>query len=162
MASVGAMSWFKRSPGDETPGEPAPEVVRPSIEPLSEAEVEWVRTTVAGLAEQDVLDHNIDDLGRHYDELLTVWLRLREADRPDPTTVITQIGLAFGQYVVDQAGLEWVVATGAAGPEIALYRAQGDLLVYPTAMVAERWAAETPGVLPPMARATVEAVRPAL
>ncbi len=121
-----------------------------------------MRSTVAGLAEQDVLDHNIDDLGRHYDELLTVWLRLREADRPDPSTVITQIGLAFGQYVVDQAGLEWVVATGARGPEIALHRAQGDVLVYPTAMVAERWAAEEPGVLPPLARATVEAVRPPL
>jgi hypothetical protein len=75
--------------------------------------------------------------------------------------VITQIGLAFGQYVVDQAGLEWVVATGESGPEIALHRAQGDVLVYPTAMVAERWAAEQAGVLPPLARATVEAVRPA-
>jgi hypothetical protein len=155
------MSWLKRSSGDEPPGEQAPDVERPEIEPLSAAEVEWVRSTVAGLAEQDVLDHNIDDLGRHYDELLTVWLRLREPDRPDPSTVITQIGLAFGQYVVDQAGLEWVVATGASGPEIALHRAQGDVLVYPTAMVAERWAAEQAGVLPPLARATVEAVRPA-
>jgi hypothetical protein len=155
------MSWLKRSSGDEPAGEQAPEVERPEIEPLSAAEVEWVRSTVAGLAEQDVLDHNIDDLGRHYDELLTVWLRLREPDRPDPSTVITQIGLAFGQYVVDQAGLEWVVATGASGPEIALHRAQGDVLVYPTAMVAERWAAEQAGVLPPLARATVEAVRPA-
>jgi len=87
VASVGAMSWLKRSSGDEPPGEQAPEVERPEIEPLSAAEVEWVRSTVAGLAEQDVLDHNIDDLGRHYDELLTVWLRLREPDRPDPSTV---------------------------------------------------------------------------
>jgi hypothetical protein len=156
------MPWFKRSPGDQSPAEQAPEVVRPEIEPLSASELAWVRSTVAGLAEQDVLDHNIDDLGRHYDELLTVWLRLREEDRPDPGTVITQIGLAFGQYIVDQAGLEWVVATGARGPEIALHRAQGDLFVYPTAMVADRWAAEEQGVLPPLARATVEAVRPAL
>jgi hypothetical protein len=154
------MPWFKRSSGAEPPPEPAPEVARPTIEPLSAAEVAWVRSTVVGLAEQDVLDHNIDDLGRHYDELLSVWLRLREADRPDPTNVITQIGLAFGQYVVDQAGLEWVVATGASGPEIALHRPQGDLLVYPTAMIAERWAAEAHGVLPPLARATVAAVRP--
>src|SRR3954463_11862911 len=115
------MSWFKRSADDVPPQDRAPDAPAPELEPLTEAEIQWVRTTVAALGEQEVRSHDIDDLGRHYDELLGGWLRIRESDRPDPNTVITQIGLAFGQYVVDQVGLEWVVATGARGTEIALH-----------------------------------------
>ena len=106
-----------------------------------------------------MLPHDIDDLGRHYDELLTGWLRIREADRPDPDNVITQNGLAFGQYVVDQVGPEWVIATSARGPEVALYRAEGHVIVYPTAMVAQRWDAGELAVIPRLARATLETFR---
>src|SRR4051812_7781037 len=133
------MSWLKRSSSEEpTEGrEEAPsETDTPVLEPLTTAEVDWVRASIAGLAEQDVRLGDIDDLGRHYDEMLNAWLRLDELQRPEPDAIINQIGLAFGQYVADRARLEWTVATDARGTEIALRRASGGVLFYPTNLVA--------------------------
>jgi hypothetical protein len=155
------MPWFKRSSGEEPTESPEAEHAvadPPVLEPLTSAEVDWLRTTIAELWEQDVRAGDIEDLGRHYDELLTAWLRLREADRPDPNGIINQIGLAFGQYVADHAHLEWRVATDANGTEIALHRVRGDVLVYPTNLVAKRWVAEETRTLPALARATIDAV----
>jgi hypothetical protein len=158
------VSWLKRS----SRAEPAPAATaeaadagHPQVEPLTDDEIEWVQSTIAGLDEQGVRRDDIDDLGRHYDELLTGWLRMRDEDRPDPDRVISQIGLAFGQHIADHTGLAWGVATGAHGPEIALHRprAVGRVLLYPAGMVAERWAARETGMLPALARATIEAVR---
>ena len=158
------MSWFKKSSGDPAtptpPDEPPPPVRHPEVEALRDDEADWVQTTVAALAEQDVKDGDIDDLGRHYDELLTGWLRLREADRPDPDTVINQIGLAFGQYVADRTGLSWGVATDPHGVTIVLHRPDGTgrVLLYPTHLVAERWRAHETRILPALARATIASV----
>lgn len=157
------MSWFRRTSDGPVPsvGSDATYAQPPEIEALTEDEAEWVRSTIAGLEEQGVERYDIDDLGRHYDELLTGWLRLREADRPDPDRILTQIGLAFGQLIVNHAGLEWGVATGPRGVEIALHRpaASGGVVIYPISVVSERWVAEETEMLPALTRATIEAVR---
>jgi len=149
------MSWFKRTsddaPTDEERAAPA-EVAPPVLEPLTTAEVDWIRTNIAELAEQDVRLNDIDDLGRHYDELLGAWVRLDESRRPDPNQIITQIGLGFGQYVADQAKLDWTVATDSQGAEIALHRARGNVLIYPTNVVAKQWSAHDFHTLPALAR----------
>lgn len=156
------MPWFKKSPSEASTAAPdASPAFEPSeVEPLTDAEVDWVRSTIAELIEQGVRVGDIDDLGRHYDELLLAWLRLREAERPDPDRVISPIGLAFGQYIADQARLEWGVAIGRDGPEIALHRplGAGQVVLYPADMVAQRWRAGETGILPALARATVDAV----
>ena len=156
------MSWFKKPSDDRPtgPDEASTEVEHPEVEPLTDDEVEWVRTTIAGLAEQDVRPGDIDDLGRHYDELLTVWLRLPESDRPDPNAIVTQIGLAFGQHIADHTGLVWGVANHPSGVEIALHRPRtpGQVLLYPAQMISTRWDAHDTGMLPALARATVRAV----
>ncbi len=161
MTSVCAMSWFKRTSDDEptdevqvAPADPAP----PVLEPLTTAEIDWIRTNIAGLAEQDVTLNDIDDLGRHYDELLDAWVRLDESRRPDPNQIITQIGLGFGQYVADQAKLNWTVATDEQGAEIALHRARGNVLIYPTNLVAKQWAAHELHILPALAREMIATV----
>ena len=132
----------------------------PNVDPLTDDEVDWVRSTIAELTEQDVRAGDIDDLGRHYDELLSTWLRLRETDRPDPHGVINQIGLAFGQYVADHTDLAWGVATNQRGVEIALHRERSEapVLLYPTHMVNQHWEARDTGILPALARATVDAI----
>jgi hypothetical protein len=158
------MSWFKRSSGDDVDGpssEPVNGAQPPAGEPLTADEIAWVRSNLAGLIDQDVRLNDIDDLGRHYDELLDAWVRLDESRRPDPHQIITQIGLGFGQYVADRAKLDWTVATDEHGPEIALHRARGNVLIYPTEVVARRWAAEERHALPGLARqmiATVEQI----
>jgi hypothetical protein len=157
------MSWFRKTSDGPDPslGVDATDTQAPEIEPLTEDEAAWVRSTIAGLEEQGVERYDIDDLGRHYDELLTGWLRLRGTTRPDPDKIITQIGLAFGQLIVNHAGLEWGVATGPRGVEIALHRAAaaGEVVIYPTSVVSERWYAEETGMLPALTRATIQAVR---
>jgi hypothetical protein len=155
------MPWRKKSSEDE-PTEAAPAATAgaddPVLEPLTTAEVDWVRSSIAELAEQDVRLGDIDDLGRHYDEMLNAWVRLNESQRPDPNAIINQIGLAFGQYVADQARLDWTVATDSHGTEIALHRARGNVLIYPTDLVAKRWAAHERHVLPALARTMIETV----
>jgi hypothetical protein len=156
------MSWRKKSsdePSAETPQSTPAQSDDPTLEPLTAAEVDWVRSSIAELSEQDVRFGDIDDLGRHYDEMLNAWLRLDDAHRPDPNAIINQIGLAFGQYVADHAKLDWIVATDQHGTEIALHRARGNVLLYPTNVVAKRWAEHTRNTLPALARdmiATVE------
>jgi hypothetical protein len=157
------MPWFKKSsedPATPTPDEPPDPAGRAEVEALRDDEVDWVRATVAALGEQDVRAGDIDDLGRHYDELLTGWLRLREADRPDPDTVINQIGLAFGQYVADRTGLSWGVVTDPHSVTIVLHRPDraGQVLLHPTTMVAERWQEHETRILPALARATIVSV----
>jgi hypothetical protein len=160
------MSWLKKSSGEDQTAEQAPGAeagaqhgaAAPVLEPLTNAETDWVRSSIAELIEQDVVPGDIDDLGRHYDEMLTAWLRLNEPQRPDPNAIISQIGLAFGQYVADQARLDWMVATDDHGTEIALHRERGNVLIYPTDLVAKRWTAHERSVLPGLARAMIQAV----
>ena len=40
---------------------------------------------------------------------------------------------------VDDLGLAWVVATDEHGTEIAVHGEPGDVLIYPTNLVAKRW-----------------------
>jgi hypothetical protein len=156
------MPWLKKSSGEQpTEAEPADTGATddPVLEPLTADEVDWVRSSIAGLLDQDVRIGDIDDLGRHYDEMLNAWLRLNEAQRPDPDGIINQIGLAFGQYVADHAKLDWTVATDQRGTEIALHRERGNVLIYPTNLIAKSWAAHARNNLPALARemiATVE------
>jgi hypothetical protein len=155
------MGLFRKTSVEEPA--PAAEVApdqadAPVLEPLTTAEVDWVRSNIAGLVEQEVRLGDIDDLGRHYDEMLTAWLRLDEHQRPDPNAIITQIGLAFGQYVADRARLDWTVATDAQGTEIALRRPSGNVLFYPTNLVAQRWGAHERAILPALARDMIATV----
>jgi Domain of unknown function (DUF3806) len=157
----GHVSWFKKQAATAEAPEPPEAAASPSpqVEQLTASEIDWIRTTIAELAEADVRTDDIHDLGRYYDELLTAWLRVRDADRPGPEKVIDQIGLAFGQYLADQSDLVWVIAADQTGPLIALHRPQGAVLLHPTTMVAERWNARETGILPGLAHATLQMVQ---
>jgi hypothetical protein len=155
------MGLFRKAPDEEPAPPPQPGPARaddPVLEPLTTAEVDWVRASIAGLAEQDVRLGDIDDLGRHYDEMLNAWLRLDELQRPAPDAIINQIGLAFGQYVADRARLDWTVSTDERGADIALRRPSGKVVFYPTNLVAQRWAAHERSTLPALARDMIATV----
>lgn len=151
------MSWFKRSRVDGAGDGPVAGAA-PEVEPLTADEVSWVASTIAGLAEQGVRTDDLDDLGRYYDEMLTGWLRLKEGDRPDPDGIVHPVGLALGQHVADHTGLGWRIALATTGPEIALWRADDALVVYPVGLVARSWAAHETRVLPALGRALIQSV----
>lgn len=72
--------------------------------------------------------------------------------------MVNRIGLGLGEHIRRRADMTWVVATDQFGSEVALHRTEGNVLIYPTNMLAKRWVAGEVGALPPLGQATVEAV----
>jgi hypothetical protein len=109
------------------------------VEPLNEAEREWVAVNVeeagrllvaAGLrAEPDLSPEALDEL----------WAALLAEEPEDPNPAINVVGLAFGQLLADRLGLDWVALTDEHGTEIAV-RGHADFTVFPTNFVAKRYA----------------------
>ena len=63
--------------------------------------------------------------------------------------VINVVGHKFGQFLVDDAGFQWTVATDEHGTELAVRALPGtaDVLVYPANFVAKRWERRETGFL---------------
>jgi hypothetical protein len=68
-------------------------------------------------------------------------LAQHDAESEDPNPVINAFGIAFGQYLVDQLQMTWVVASDQHGTEMAVHGQPGDILVYPPNLVAKRYTA---------------------
>jgi hypothetical protein len=67
-----------------------------------------------------------------------------QADRTDGQTVnyvLNAVGVAFGQHMVDQLGMEWAAVTDQFGCELAVVGLRGnrDFLIFPPNFVAKRW-----------------------
>lgn len=92
-------------------------------------------------------------LGAHFDQQLQRWSR---AASVDPNPLINRIGSGLGEQLVRRAGLRWVVASDAQGTEIAVHGQPGDILLYPTNIVAKRWVANEYGFLPALVTAVLE------
>ena len=110
-----------------------------TIEPPNDAEAEWVRTNVMGVREAaggEASPAQIDEL---YAGWFEEWTAKPEEDRDDPNPMINAFGLAFGQVLVDELGLDWAVVTDKYGTEIAVHGQPGDLLVFPPNLVAKRF-----------------------
>jgi hypothetical protein len=69
------------------------------------------------------------------------WLQTDETDDQQIRATIDAVAVAFGQILVDEGLLSWVVVTDEQGSVLALHGlpGQGDVLVYPTEFVARRW-----------------------
>lgn len=120
------MRFRKRS---SQPGSNVPEVV----EPLTDAEQEWVDTNVKEA--KRMLDGKLS--AETLDEL---WLALLKEDPADPNPAINIVGLAFGQLLADRLDLSWVALTDENGTEIAV-RGHADFTVFPTNFIAKRYPA---------------------
>ena len=108
-------------------------------EPPNDAEAEWVRTNVMGVREAaggELTPAQIDEL---YAGWFEEWAAKPEEHREDPNPMINAFGLAFGQVLVDELGLDWAVVTDKHGTEIAVHGQPGDLLVFPPNLVAKRF-----------------------
>ena len=115
----------------KTASQPEASVVE-QVEPLNEAEQEWVATNVAeatrmleGRLSPETLDH--------------LWAALLEDDPADPNPAINMVGLAFGQLLADRLDLSWVALTDENGTEIAI-RGRANFTVFPTNFIAKRYA----------------------
>jgi hypothetical protein len=125
----------------------------PRFEKLNEAERQWVsscimagRQMVAKYAPADI-DRPLD--AGVLDRTYAAWWATGDADGDRINQAINAIGFAFGQLLIDAVGFEWVVVTDQFGCDMGLLAlpGKGDVLVYPTDMVAKRWRSQSHEIL---------------
>jgi hypothetical protein len=73
------------------------------------------------------------------DRAFAAWVISQPEDGQVINSVINAIGISFGQCLVDRLGLRWVIATDDQGTEMAVYREQGNVIIYPANFIAKRW-----------------------
>jgi hypothetical protein len=119
------------------------------IEPRNDAEQRWVAAEL-GNARQLVDTLSPGDSGAALTpEVLDRVFKAARASAGENTdaanAVINAVGMAFGQYLVDQLGFKWVAVFDKDGSEIAVVALPGraDVLVFPPNLVAKRWATGT-------------------
>ena len=83
------------------------------------------------------------------DQTYAAWLE-SPIEELEATGVFNAIGVAYGQYLVEHAGMRWVVYTKDGETNIAVYRSQGKVVVFPTHVVRKRFASRTTNFLVPM------------
>ena len=83
------------------------------------------------------------------DQIYSAWLANPLPDF-EVVGVFNAIGVAFGQYLVDHAGMRWVVYSKDGESDIAVYRAQGKVVVFPTRLVRKRYLKRETNFLVPM------------
>jgi hypothetical protein len=75
------------------------------------------------------------------DRAFTSWMAQDIRDNTQVNATINIVGVRFGQFLVDEAGFRWVIATDRKGSDLAVLAlpGRGDVLVYPANFVAKRW-----------------------
>ena len=130
----------------------------PQIGDLTDAERAWLAEHLATMASAGADVADIDSIGAVFDAQLRTWAAQPEGRRADPNQMINAIGIAFGAHIGQRTGLQWVLATDQYGSELALHGQPGNLVMYPTNMIAKRWVGLEYGCMRPLADATVQAV----
>jgi len=137
----------------------------PRFQELNDAERQWVSSCIKA-GRQMVVEYAPADAGRPLDagvldRAYAAWLTTGEADGDRINQAINAIGFAFGQLLIDAAGFEWVVVTDQFGCDMGLRAlpGKGDVLVYPTHMVAKRWQSRESMFLEPLFEVVTKQVR---
>ena len=111
----------------------------------TKAELDWV-VAQRQAASRFVASASPNDAGQPLtlaalDRAFKAWISADPKDVDDINGVINAVGVAFGQFLVEGAGLRWVIATDEHGSDLAVFGlpSAGDVLVYPANFVAKRW-----------------------
>jgi hypothetical protein len=126
----------------------------PELSPLSISDSQWRGQQLEAarrLGERYCATSEMPPSLASLDQVIAAWFDDRAADRPDVNDLVNAAGIALGHHVAASTGLTWVLATKSQGSEIALHRADGDVLIYPTNLVAERIVANDRDFLVPLA-----------
>ena len=111
------------------------------VEPLNDAEQEWVAENVAEAERRlggELTPEGLDEL----------WASLLREEHGDPNAAINMVGLAFGEMLARRLDLSWVALTDEHGTEIAV-RGRADFTVFPTNFIAKRYEARDTGFIAP-------------
>jgi len=124
----------------------------PKLSKPNDAEREWIANNLVATRElvAEVGDGTADLTPSALDAGYAAWFSQHDAETEDPNPVVNAFGIAFGQHMVDQLQLEWVVASDEQGTEMAVHGQPGDILVYPPNLVAKRYTARETGFFAPL------------
>jgi hypothetical protein len=118
----------------------------PYADDLSHAETAWLqqqRDAARTLGEQAGL---AGDPIAVCDGLIRCWHAA--SSRPDPNPIVNAAGVAVGDVLAREFGLEWKIITDSFGTDMGLWRARGSIILAPTSSVAKRFADGKDGFLP--------------
>jgi len=118
------------------------------------SELDWIAQNLATARElaKEYVSHPENEplTPENLDEAFAAWLEEWSSTKGDPNPVINAFGIAFGQYLVDNLGLQWAVVTDSHGTEIAVHGSPGDQLVFPPNLVAKRFVKRQTGFMVPL------------
>jgi len=119
--------------------------MKQKVSPLTNEERAWIASQLEG-ASVFVEAFSPTDAGQSLtlpalDRAFAAWLDTEMTDNQLVNGTINCVGVAFGQFLVNGAGLSWVIASDQAGSDLAVHGlpGNGDVLVYPANFVAKRW-----------------------
>ena len=75
---------------------------------------------------------------RVLDTAFAAWME-QEEGKEDPKRVIRGFGIAFGQFLLDELGLKWVITIDSTTKTIALQGPPEELFTYPLTVAAKRF-----------------------
>lgn len=136
----------------------------PKLSEPNDAEREWIASNLVATRElvAEVVGGKSDLEPAALDAAYAAWFANHDAEAEDPNPIINAFGIAFGQHLVDQLQLRWVVAADEQGAEMAVHGQPGDILVYPANLVAKRYTARATEFFAPLfveMQAQITAVR---
>jgi hypothetical protein len=115
------------------------------ISELNDKEVEWINNQLEE-AKLFIKIFSPEDEGKEIklailDKAFGAWIATKPTDIQQINGTINKVGIAFGQKMVDNLGLKWVIATDRYGTELAVYGypKRGDVIIYPANFIAKRW-----------------------
>jgi len=120
-------------------------MANPTLSPLTDNERGWIAQQLEGarlfVAAMSPADADQPMTLEALDRAFATWLPHAGEDTTQINAAINVVGIQFGQFLVDKAGLEWIIAADTQGTDLAVRAlpGRGDALVYPANFVAKRW-----------------------
>lgn len=118
-----------------------------NVKKLTRQDHQWVASQLRA-AITFVNTHSPDDANKPldlhaFDRAFAGWLATNEENAKRIHEAMNCVGIAFGQFLVNGLGLDWVTVTNEQGSNLAVYGLpdQGDVLIYPVKVVTKRWEA---------------------
>lgn len=73
------------------------------------------------------------------DQAYAAWYATHDLETEDPNPLINAFGMAFGEYLVREHQLNWVIVQEKDRAELAVHGESGEILLFPPNLVAKRY-----------------------
>jgi hypothetical protein len=117
----------------------------PTIMKVNEDEIEWKNMKI-GAAKLFAKTYLPDDKENEItltvlDMAFALWIATNPTDVQQINEVIENVGIVFGQKIVDNLGFNWVITKDQNNIDLAVFGFpnKGDVLYYPVKIIAEGW-----------------------